>query len=692
MWRKHGVFRQFLLSYLCVLIPMLILSLWQVDVMRSNRAEELRQQLKIRLAYAGERFDEQVSRYEKIAALLSNDLKLLPNKMLGSVQDAQKGIERLSEVEGSNPELQQIFMIYGDGKVYSSNGMSRIGVFLSGILTLNDEDAERVRVCVQSDSVSILKLKTGLGKTWILSHFPARSYRNNAHVSVNFLIDENTLIHIAEQTIADSRVYISLAPKGEAPVFYSCQEKAVVESLPEKYYRTCHESLYFHLQVYFDENTLLAADAKQWMVWYAVVASFMILLLALSILLSKKHYRPIESIVRMTHSGLNISEPDIPAQNEYEYIGGLIKQMVAQSGRLTDQLAREKEMVLRQSATLIFNGIILTHPQIKERMDFSDVSLDTDYFAVAAVSANTPEQIETVKAGTKGLLCYEAASDAGSTFFVMFGVSGNDLDGAERSAIAKKLTNGEPMSAGISGVYDDLEKIVRARMEAEQALKNSSGSKTPVICRNVQRELAGKLSDLFVQAVSAKNSEQALSLLEQLQSLAADSSEDLLEHARQTVFSAMVALSQEDPECEICLDEMHARPDGGDSGWEGLKKLVEKACSGNDRNEIVASALAYIRDHFTDNALSLDAVAGHCGVTPAYLSRLFKRRMGVGYIDYVTELRMNEARNLLVATSLPVSDIAERVGYLNVSSFRKKFKLVTGMSLSEYRIESRKEE
>lgn len=124
----------------------------------------------------------------------------------------------------------------------------------------------------------------------------------------------------------------------------------------------------------------------------------------------------------------------------------------------------------------------------------------------------------------------------------------------------------------------------------------------------------------------------------------------------------------------------------------GLGNVVREFCVRDDHSDIVAAALDYIRQNFTCNDLSLDAVAEHCQVSSAYLSRLFKRRMGIGYIDYVTDLRMTEARSLLQATTLPVAEIALRVGYLNVSSFRKKFKLATGMSLSEYRQDNRKEE
>ena len=128
------------------------------------------------------------------------------------------------------------------------------------------------------------------------------------------------------------------------------------------------------------------------------------------------------------------------------------------------------------------------------------------------------------------------------------------------------------------------------------------------------------------------------------------------------------------------------------SEWSALERIIREICAEVNRSDLMNRALDYIREHFTSNDLSLDATAAHCGVSAAYLSRSFKNNMGIGYIDYVTELRMNEARKLLLNTSLSVSDISLRVGYIDVSSFRKKFRQVMGVSIQETREDQRKED
>lgn len=78
-------------------------------------------------------------------------------------------------------------------------------------------------------------------------------------------------------------------------------------------------------------------------------------------------------------------------------------------------------------------------------------------------------------------------------------------------------------------------------------------------------------------------------------------------------------------------------------------------------------------------------------LNPEYLSRLFKKEMGMGLNEYLVQERMKLAKSLLQSTSFPVSIVASKVGYTNFSHFAKVFKSIAGVSPSEYRKISKKE-
>ena len=104
----------------------------------------------------------------------------------------------------------------------------------------------------------------------------------------------------------------------------------------------------------------------------------------------------------------------------------------------------------------------------------------------------------------------------------------------------------------------------------------------------------------------------------------------------------------------------------------------------------VQRAMDYIRRNI-DKDLSRADIAEAIYLNPEYLSRLFKKEMGIGLNDYLVQERMKIAQSLLKNTSFSISIVASKVGYINFSHFAKAFKKAFGMSPSEYRKACEKE-
>lgn len=95
--------------------------------------------------------------------------------------------------------------------------------------------------------------------------------------------------------------------------------------------------------------------------------------------------------------------------------------------------------------------------------------------------------------------------------------------------------------------------------------------------------------------------------------------------------------------------------------------------------------LEYIECHLEQD-LSLHTLAHIANVSAYYFSRMFKRSMGTTLLQYITSRRMRRAKFLLQQTELPISIIAESVGYHYVSHFCNAFKRIHGLSPSQYRL------
>lgn len=101
-------------------------------------------------------------------------------------------------------------------------------------------------------------------------------------------------------------------------------------------------------------------------------------------------------------------------------------------------------------------------------------------------------------------------------------------------------------------------------------------------------------------------------------------------------------------------------------------------------DNVVEKALSYIASHFSSD-LSLETVAQQVNISPYYLSKLFKEAEGVNYIEYVTKLRIEYAKNELGYSQKSIKEICHESGYSDPNYFSRIFKKWTGLTPTEYR-------
>ena len=103
-----------------------------------------------------------------------------------------------------------------------------------------------------------------------------------------------------------------------------------------------------------------------------------------------------------------------------------------------------------------------------------------------------------------------------------------------------------------------------------------------------------------------------------------------------------------------------------------------------DSEDIIVRAKKYIDENYREN-IDRNDVAAVTFVTPNYLSKLFKNNMNMNLREYINQLRVEEAKRLLLSTSMSVSEIASNVGYYNISYFSTVFHKLVGVSPFDWR-------
>ena len=126
------------------------------------------------------------------------------------------------------------------------------------------------------------------------------------------------------------------------------------------------------------------------------------------------------------------------------------------------------------------------------------------------------------------------------------------------------------------------------------------------------------------------------------------------------------------------LEEMGALIDGY------ILQLIENYPDGKGvDNPIIQNVKEYVYSNIAYD-LSLSAVARFYFYNEVYLGRLFKETVGLSFKEFVNRERIKRAGELL-SSDLPITEVAERVGYNNITYFNRVFKLYTGMTPGEYR-------
>jgi len=122
-----------------------------------------------------------------------------------------------------------------------------------------------------------------------------------------------------------------------------------------------------------------------------------------------------------------------------------------------------------------------------------------------------------------------------------------------------------------------------------------------------------------------------------------------------------------------------------------LADIVKKAITLRKENsqgryrDVVNEVIAYIDEHFSDEELSLNTVASHVNFSPNHLSAVFRQETGQTFIKYLTDLRLEKAKELLLSTSKKSNEIGLMVGYKDPHYFSFLFKKTFGMTTTQYR-------
>lgn len=112
------------------------------------------------------------------------------------------------------------------------------------------------------------------------------------------------------------------------------------------------------------------------------------------------------------------------------------------------------------------------------------------------------------------------------------------------------------------------------------------------------------------------------------------------------------------------------------------QQIPQEETQGEERP--IMAITRYLQEHLSED-ISLSVLAEKFHLSAQYISQLFKSEIGVNFLAYLTNIRMERAKKLLLSTALPIGEISEQLGFGDYRVFTKVFKKSEGVTPSQYR-------
>jgi AraC-like DNA-binding protein len=553
-----------------------------------------------------------------------------------------------------------------------------------------------------------------------------RSYN---FASINFLVELGMIEKMLEGISRGYDSVIALAlPTGETIVFRETgSHEFSIETVPTLAAAFSGRTDYSTLVSYSEKTEatfyiasriplMYAHIIRLQIISYALLALLLLAALAVSYLFSKRNSAPIQQLARVFTSRQQNQPGSSNFNNEDEisFIRQMINITIDENMKMNQVMLASSNLLSQQTMMLLFHGVLNNRAVVNQMMELSNLVLDEGHYAVLLVSAGSKDKNETVNVDA----CYEKLwalpeCDLGCNIMIedqkvmalLVGLPNEDASKIQRMNICRRLVQACSSNCDVSAkicssrVYDDIEQVNQAYIEAVYVFKANQSKinstqltffddiltfDLPIVT------LSKKETDVFQNAVRALDKNKMELRFDYIMQLI--QKEDISENTRTAMRYRILNLllhcvMEMGIEQDILSDIMDIDPSQNEVFRQQMAIVFDKiSLQKNAPTEGAFNEILHdLHENYGDVNLSLERVAQRAGLSKAYVSRLFKLKTGKRYIDYLTDIRMKETMKLLVNTKLSVREITQKVGYYDVASFQKKFKMLYGLSPAKYR-------
>lgn len=716
MREKLKMILRFSMRYALIVVPLFLLSLYASRQLLNDLSAKEAEQARMRLQTVADALDDTYAAYQAQGTEIADKPVLRSNNMLASYAKAEDGIKEMQKIRLLDRLTCSLFMEYETGEIYSVEGYSHADIYFSMQLNCTPNGMERAMDILSSMENQAVWLEANGQNGYLLLHYPAMRHGKYREDSINFLIAKEQFFSFFPRFLNGERVYFHLEFSGGQSIYFSVQENRYVLISGEEYAAQTQDHLILQeraddmqvsLEMKYPQQALLSKVNQHRLINMLILALGLLLSMLISLQLGRRQLGKIQQLER-------IARGSYPMEGEKMDEYGLLRELIGQNLKETEESrnsARTYQTALRQQlAAMIFDGQLFSPGDFQKLSSICGIEMMEEYFCVMGVQLKEMgvPSAETVCGGSDLFRIRQQENQ----FYVIWLEELPNPDFDKRGRMERWNHARERMEkAGIkhgnmtvSQVYQDIRRAQYAYQEVLELLRMEEKTGR-FLCWNEQEKepqdylaLEKERLSQFSQVLSRHHEDQSLALLKGI--LRSMHQENCSEETRHYICYSIVweliqVLTEQDaPGKGQWMDRLVQLDIRNEENFTSVVQgAIRKICSYTANSDsFIQQVCDYIQANYGDSNLSAELVAQHIGINKSYLSRLFKAKMEMSYIDYLTRVRMEKARELLAETDLPIKEIVSRVGYIDDSSFRKKFKAIYGVRLSDYRKSSRNSE
>ncbi|MBQ8087177.1 MAG: helix-turn-helix transcriptional regulator [Clostridia bacterium] len=447
------------------------------------------------------------------------------------------------------------------------------------------------------------------------------------------------------------------------------------------------------------EEWLFAPLRRKITAYGAIIAAFMLLAGGVALLIARSQYRPVEKLA----ASLSIDQEDDGAL--FDAINHSLREIRNENENLVLQLHSYTQDARSRFLGDLVTGKILEPDALALAMRASGIRFSATYFCVMVFNVRSEErrgrehdpELYFTEADFPGGRAFALPIDSENRLALLVNTENQSekalLRTAElfRSRLNSLMFDSAP-DFGVSSVRGDLLRVGRQLFEAFAALENKTSIYAVRSGNSLQSEL--QEAELFRQSLLYGNEQSVNRSLSHILDVA-DREHWALDRRQMLYFrlvNTLVNVSFEkglsiDPSELTALASAASRSEleaalSARAHWLCAHMEEQKNQAGQALNQRI---IDFIYEHFTDNMLSLDMVADAFSLSESTVRKVVRETTGTTFSNYVTTLRLSFVKKQLAETELPVKTIAEHAGYIDVSSFTRKFRTLEGVTPGQYR-------